>query len=47
MTTVPHPLPSRTAHTIAALYGHEDDTLVAWQRFCAQAAEAAAPAAQR
>jgi hypothetical protein len=28
------------AHTVAALYGHEDDTLMAWQRFCAQAAEA-------
>jgi len=27
-------------HNIAALYGHDDDTLVAWQRFCAQAAEA-------
>jgi len=32
MTTVPHPVPSRTAHAIAALYGHDDDTLVAWQR---------------
>jgi hypothetical protein len=40
MTTVPHPVPSRTAHAIAALYGVEDDTLVAWQRFCAQTAEA-------
>jgi len=28
------------AQNVAALYGHEDDTLVAWQRFCAQAAEA-------
>jgi hypothetical protein len=27
------------AHTVAALYGHDDDTLVAWQRFCAQTAE--------
>jgi hypothetical protein len=36
-------VPSRTAHAIAALYGHEDDTLVAWQRFCAQAAEALRP----
>jgi hypothetical protein len=33
-------VPSRTAHAIAALYGVEDDTLVAWQRFCAQTAEA-------
>jgi len=24
---------------VAALYGHEDDTLVAWQRSCAHAAE--------
>lgn len=40
MASVPHPLPSRTAHAIAALYGVEDDTLVAWQRFCAQTAEA-------
>jgi len=40
MTSVPHPLPSRMAQNVAALYGHEDDTLVAWQRFCAQAAEA-------
>jgi len=32
-------VPSRTAHAIAALYGHDDDTLVAWQRACAQAAE--------
>jgi hypothetical protein len=40
MTSLPHPLPSRTAQNIAALYGHEDDTLLAWQRFCAQAAEA-------
>jgi len=28
------------AHNVAALFGHEDDTLIAWQRFCAQAAEA-------
>ena len=40
MTSLPHPVPSRTAQNIAALYGHEDDTLVAWQRFCVQAAEA-------
>jgi len=28
------------AHNVAALYGHEDDTLIVWQRFCVQAAEA-------
>jgi hypothetical protein len=43
MTSLPHPVPSRTAHAIAALYGHEDETLIAWQRFCAQAAEALRP----
>jgi hypothetical protein len=30
-------------HNIAALYGHADDTLVAWQRACVQAAEALHP----
>jgi len=40
MATVPHPVPSRTAHAIAALYGHADDTLVAWQRACVQADDA-------
>jgi hypothetical protein len=40
MASVPHPLPSRMAQNVAALFGHEDDTLLAWQRFCAQAAEA-------
>ena len=39
MSSVPHPLPSRMTQNVAALYGHEDETLVAWQRFCAQAAE--------
>ena len=39
MTTVAHPIPSRSTHAMAALYGVEDDTLVAWQRFCAQTAE--------
>jgi hypothetical protein len=28
------------AHNVAVLFGHEDDTLVAWQRACVQAAEA-------
>src|SRR5919109_5198619 len=40
MSSLPHPVPSRMAHNVAALYGHEDDTLIAWQRFCAQATEA-------
>jgi hypothetical protein len=31
------------AQNVAALYGHEDDTLVSWQRFCTQAAEALRP----
>jgi hypothetical protein len=31
------------AHDIAALYGKEDDTLLAWQRACAEAAEALRP----
>ena len=43
MASVAHPVPSRMAQNVAALYGHEDDTLVAWQRFCAQAAEALRP----
>jgi len=43
MTSLPHPVPSRTAHAIAALYGHDDDTLLAWQRACAQAAETLHP----
>ena len=43
MASLPHPVPSRLAHNVAALYGHEDDTLMAWQRFCAQAAEALRP----
>src|SRR5262245_27429234 len=40
MSSLPHSVPSRTAHALAALYGVEDDTLGAWQRFCAQTAEA-------
>src|SRR5712692_3755548 len=39
MTSLPHPVSSRTTQNIAALYGHKDETLVAWQRLCAQAAE--------
>jgi len=43
MASVPHPVPSRMVQNVAALYGHEDDTLLAWQRGCAQAAEALRP----
>jgi len=43
MSSLPHPVPSRMAHTVAALYGHDDETLIAWQRFCTQAAEALRP----
>jgi hypothetical protein len=39
MSSLPHPVPSRMAHNVAVLFGREDDTLIAWQRFCAQAAE--------
>ena len=39
MSSLPHPVPSRMVQNVAALYGHEDETLVAWQRSCAQAAE--------
>ncbi len=40
MSSLPHAVPTRLVHNIAALYGHDDDTLLAWQRFCVQAAEA-------
>jgi hypothetical protein len=43
MSSLPHPVPSRMAHNVAVLFGHEDNTLLAWQRFCAQAAEALRP----
>jgi hypothetical protein len=43
MSSLPHPVPSRMSHNIAVLFGHEDDTLVAWQRACTQAAEALRP----
>jgi len=43
MATVAHSAPSRLTHLNAALYGVEDDTLLAWQRFCTQAAEALHP----
>jgi hypothetical protein len=40
MSSLPHPVPSRMAHNVAVLFGREDDTLIDWQRFCAQAAAA-------
>src|SRR5712692_8176125 len=43
MTSLPHPVPSRMAHNVAALFGHTDDTLVAWQQACVQAADALRP----
>ena len=43
MTTLPHPAPTRLTHLTAELYGREDDTLLAWQRACAEAAEALRP----
>ena len=43
MSSLPHPVPSRISHNIAVLFGHEDDTLVAWQRACTHAAEALRP----
>jgi hypothetical protein len=42
-SSVTHPLPSRMAQNVAALFGHADDTLVAWQQACVQAAEALRP----
>jgi hypothetical protein len=38
-STPSHQVPSRLSHLTAELYGREDDTLIAWQRACAQAAE--------
>jgi hypothetical protein len=43
MASVTHPVPSRMTQNLAALFGHADDTLVAWQRACVQAAEALRP----
>ena len=33
-------VPTRLTHNVAALFSHSDDTLVAWQQACAQAADA-------
>src|SRR2546428_2637553 len=43
MSSVAHPLPSRMTHNVAALFGHSDDTLTAWQQACVHAAEALRP----
>ncbi|MGE3537765.1 MAG: SWIM zinc finger family protein, partial [Candidatus Tectimicrobiota bacterium] len=43
MSTLAHPVPSRMTHNVAALFGHVDDTLVAWQQACKQAADALQP----
>ncbi len=43
MSSVPHAVPSRMTHTVAALFGHADDTLIAWQQACVQAAAALQP----
>src|SRR2546426_514778 len=42
-SSVPHPIPSRMTHNVAALFGQRDDTLVAWQQACAHAADALSP----
>jgi SWIM zinc finger len=43
MSSVTHTDPSRMTHNVAALFGHSDDTLVAWQQACVQAAAALQP----
>jgi hypothetical protein len=43
MSTLPHAVPSRMTHNGTALFGHSDDTLVAWQQACAHAAEVLRP----
>ena len=43
MTSLAHPVPSRMAHNVAVLFGHADDTLIAWQQACVQAAGALRP----
>ena len=43
MSNITHAIPSRMTHNVAALFGHSDDTLVAWQQACAQVAEALRP----
>ncbi len=43
MSTLPHAVPSRMTHNVAALFGHSDDTLVAWQQACAHVADTLQP----
>src|SRR5712691_11608505 len=43
MSNLTHSVPSRMTHTVAALFGHSDDTLVAWQQACVHAANALQP----
>jgi hypothetical protein len=43
MSNITHSIPSRMTHNVAALFGHSDDTLVAWQQACVQAANALRP----
>jgi SWIM zinc finger len=43
MSSVPHAVPSRMTHPVAALFGHADDTLIARQQACVQAAAALQP----
>src|SRR6266851_6544212 len=43
MTSLPHPVPSRMTHNVAALFGHSDDTLAAWPQACVHAADALQP----
>jgi hypothetical protein len=43
MSNLTHSVPSRMTHNVAALFGHSDDTLVAWQQACVHAADALPP----
>src|SRR5439155_23716978 len=43
MSSLPHTVPSRMTRSGAALFGHTDDTLIAWQQACAHAANALQP----
>ena len=43
MSSVAHADPSHMTHPVAALFGHSDDTLVAWQQACVHAATALQP----
>jgi len=43
MSNITHSIPSRMTHNVAALFGHADDNLIAWQQACAHAANALQP----